>query len=211
MEPLSFGDVESRVGKPIPVATSAASEGAAQPFQSALQVGLAAHLVSDKRWYVVHTQPHAESRATSNLERQGYAIFCPRTRKTVRHARKATATLAPLFPNYLFLQLDVSRDHWRSVNGTRGVIRLITQGETPQPVPVGIVEALQARISADGVLDWTAVLKIGQAVRISSGPFADFVGTLEHLNTVGRVRVLLDILGRSVSVALRCEVLMPAA
>jgi transcriptional antiterminator RfaH len=166
---------------------------------------------SGERWYVVHTQPHAENRAISNLERQSYRIFCPRTRKTVRHARKATTTLAPLFPNYLFVQLDVSYDHWRSVNGTRGVIRLITQGETPEPVPVGIVESLQTRRGADGAMNWAPSLKIGQSVRISNGPFADFVGTLEHLDATGRVRVLLDMLGRFVSVALRCEALMPAA
>lgn len=163
------------------------------------------------RWYVIHTQPRAEGRAISNLERQGYHIFCPRTRKTVRHAHKATHIFAPLFPNYLFVRLDVSRDHWRTLNGTRGVIRLITQGETPQPVPAGIVEALQARMSTDGAMNWVPSLKIGQAVRISDGPLVNFVGTFEHLDTAGRVRVLLDLLGRSVSVALRCEVLMPVA
>ena len=184
MEPLSSGDARPRFGK----STSAG-----------------------ERWYVVHTQPHAEGRAAANLERQGYLLFCPRMRKTVRHARKATATLAPLFPNYLFVRLDVSRHRWRGVNGTRGVVRLIVQGETPLPVPLGVVEALQDRLGADGVFEWTEALKIGQSVRISSGPFADLVGTLERLDDDGRVRVLLDILGRSVSVALRCEALMPAA
>lgn len=164
-----------------------------------------------ERWYVVHTQPHAESRAIVHLERQGYRVLCPRYRKTVRHARKARCILAPLFPNYLFLRLDVSRDQWHSVNGTRGVVRLFMQGETPQPVPYGIVEALQARMSADGAMDWEPTFKIGQAVRIADGPFADFVGTLEHLDAAGRVRVLVDLLGRSVCVALRCEALMPAA
>ncbi|MGA7676572.1 MAG: transcriptional activator RfaH [Rhizomicrobium sp.] len=177
----------------------------------ALDIDGAVEGSTGERWYVVHTQPHAEGRAISNLERQGYGIFCPRTYKTVRHARKATRVLAPLFPNYLFVRLDVSRDLWRSVNGTRGVIRLITQGEEPQPVPHGIVEALQSRLSADGTMSWTSSFKIGQAVRISDGPFVDFVGTLEHLDAAGRVRVLLDMLGRSVSVALRCEALAPAA
>jgi transcriptional antiterminator RfaH len=164
-----------------------------------------------ERWYVVHTQPHAETRAILHLERQGYLIFCPRTRKTMRHARKATRTLAPLFPNYLFVRLDVARDQWRSVNGTRGVVRLIMQGETPQPVPRGIVEALQSGRCTNGAMDWTPTFKVGQAVRIADGPFADFVGTLERLDAAGRVRVLLDLLGRSVSVALRCEDLMSAA
>jgi transcription antitermination factor NusG len=89
-----------------------------------------------------------------------------------------------------------------SVNGTRGVVRLFTQGETAQPVSHGIVEAPRARMSADGAMDLMPMFKIGQAVRISDGPLADFVGTLAHLDAAGRVRILLDLLGRSVSVAL---------
>jgi transcriptional antiterminator RfaH len=167
--------------------------------------------VAGERWYVAHTQPRAESRAVAHLERQGYSVFCPRYRKTVRHARKAKSVLASLFPNYLFLRFDPAHDAWRAVNGTRGVVRLISQGETPQPLPHGIVEDLLALTHAGGVMDWAPTFKIGQAVRIAEGPFADFVGKLEHLDAAGRVRVLLDLLGRSVSVALRCEALMAAA
>jgi transcriptional antiterminator RfaH len=164
-----------------------------------------------ERWYVVHTQPHAEARAIVNLERQTYPVFCPCMRKTIRHARKLTHTLTPLFPNYLFVRIDVSRDRWRSVNGTRGVVRLITQGDRPLPVPEGIVEALQARMNSEGAMNWSSSFKVGQVVRLTDGPFADFVGTLEKLDASGRVRVLLDLLGRSVFVTLRCEALLPVA
>jgi transcription elongation factor/antiterminator RfaH len=167
--------------------------------------------LSGERWYVAQTQPRAESRAIIHLERQGYHVFCPRYRKTVRHARKATSVLAPLFPNYLFLHLDVTQGPWRAVNGTRGVARLITQGESPQPVPQGIVEDLLARTRDDGAMDWTPIFRIGQTVRIADGPFANFVGKLERLDAAGRVRVLLDLLGRSVSVALPREALTAAA
>ena len=166
---------------------------------------------ADHRWYAVHTQPHAESRACAHLTRQGYRIFCPRFRKTVRHARQTTRTLAPLFPSYVFVQLDISRDPWRSVNGTYGVIRLVMQGDTPRPVPAGIVEAMQMSLCADGAINWAPSLRLGQRVQISDGPFTDFVGTLEQLDASGRVRVLLDLLGRSVSVALPSEALIPAA
>jgi len=162
------------------------------------------------RWYVVHTQPCAETQAISHLQMQGYRVICPRYRRVVRHARKARSVLAPLFPNYLFIRLDTSRDQWRSVNGTRGVVRLLMQGGTPQPVPEGIVEGLQARMREDETIDWRSALKIGGTVRIVEGPFAEFVGTLEHLDAAGRVRVLLGLLGRSVSVALRSEALLPA-
>ncbi len=164
-----------------------------------------------QRWYVVHIQPHAESRAIFHLDRQGYRVFCPRIQKTVRHSRKVNRVLAPLFPGYLFVSLDITRERWRSVNGTRGVIRLVTCGDAPEPVPSGIVEALRRRLTDDGVIAWGAAFRVGQSVQIADGPFVDLVGILEHLDAHGRVRVLLDLLGRSVSVALRCEALIPAA
>lgn len=166
---------------------------------------------ADKRWYVVQTQPRAENRAIVHLEQQRYSVFCPRYRKMVRHAREAKSVLAPLFPNYLFLHLNVTQEPWRAVNGTRGVARLIMQGEMPQPMPQGVVEELIARTRDDGTFDWTPTFRIGQVVRIVDGPFAEFVGTLERLDAAGRVRVLLDLLGRSVSVALRGEALTTAA
>jgi transcription elongation factor/antiterminator RfaH len=161
------------------------------------------------RWFVVHTQPHLERRAICNLERQEFLLFCPSLRKTIRHARKMKRTLVPLFPGYIFVRLDPAKDLWRKINGTRGVVRLITSGERPTPVPCGVVEALQDRVGADGVLDWAPILKVGQRVQVMDGPFTEFVGTLERLDASGRVRVLLNLLGRSVVVALRRETLMP--
>ncbi len=161
-------------------------------------------------WYVVNTQPRAESRAKHHLEMQRYRVFCPRYRKIVRHARTTKSALAPLFPNYLFVCLDLSRDQWRSINGTRGVVRLLQQDGAPQAVPDGVVENLQAKTRADGTFDWTSTLEIGGTVRIADGPFAELLGTLEYLDAAGRVRVLLELLGRSVSVGLRSEALLPA-
>ena len=177
--------------------------------QSAAQSDLSA--VAGERWFVVHAQPKNEMRAVANLDRQGFQTFCPCVRHTVRHARKSTLTLLPLFPGYVFVQIDVSVDQWRSINGTRGVIRLITNGDDPVPVPVGIVEDIKRRISPDGAMDWTSTLKIGDQVKISDGPFAAFIGTLEKLDASGRVRVLLDLLGRSVSVSLPAEKIAPAS
>jgi transcriptional antiterminator RfaH len=163
------------------------------------------------RWYVVQTKPFAENRAITHLERQGYRIFCPRYRKTIRHARKKKSVLAPLFPNYLFLQMDPTHDRWRSVNGTRGVARLLTHGDSPQPVPHGVIEALQAQSDIDGVIDWAPSFRIGQMIQVMEGPFTDFIGRLERLDSAGRVRVLLDLLGRPVPVNLRREAIISAA
>jgi transcription elongation factor/antiterminator RfaH len=158
----------------------------------------------------VHVQPYAEDRAIDNLARQSFTTFCPRVRKTVRHARKLAHILAPMFPNYLFVRLDVLRDHWRSINGTRGVVRLLTQGDTPIPVPAGIVEGLKVRVDWENVVDFTPALQAGDTVRISGGPFAELIGTLEYLDEAGRVCVLLDLMGRAVSVVMRTHMVAPA-
>ena len=97
------------------------------------------------------------------------------------------------------------------MNGTRGVSHLIMQGELPQAVAHGIVESLQQRMRPDGTIDLTPRLHVGQSVRIAHGPFADLIGTLDQLDAEGRVRVLLQLLGRSVSVALSGDALLPTA
>ena len=164
----------------------------------------------ERRWYVARTQPHAEGHAIVNLEKQNFRTFCPRFKKSRRHARRVENVLVPLFPSYIFLRLDLTRDRWRSVNGTRGVAYILMQGDLPQAVAPGVVESIQQRTRADGTVDLAPRLNIGQPVRVAYGPFADFVGTLQQLDSAGRVRVLLSLLGRSVPVALNGEALLPA-
>jgi transcription elongation factor/antiterminator RfaH len=167
-------------------------------------------LREDERWYVVHTQPHCEFRAVRQLGAQGFRTFLPRYAKTVRHARKLRLVTAPFFPRYLFVALDLERERWRSINGTFGVSGLIMGGESPLPVPQGVVESLTAACGADGRLQFDAKLAIGDRVRIIAGPFADLVGRLVRMDGGGRVQVLLQLLGGDVPVSIERAALMPA-
>jgi transcription antitermination factor NusG len=67
--------------------------------------------------------------------RKGYAPSLPQIEKTVRHARQLKTVRAPLFPNYLFIVLDLGRDRWLSVRSTVGVARLLTRSDGPIAVP----------------------------------------------------------------------------
>jgi transcription antitermination factor NusG len=130
--------------------------------------------------------------------------------RAVRHARKSTLVRVPLFPGYLFVSLDTSRDRWRSINGTIGVTRIITNGDSPVPVPRGVVEAIQARMDDNGVVERSESLACGQAVKVCDGPFVDFVGRIEHINGPERVRILLELMGRAVIVQTDVRMLVPA-
>ena len=119
--------------------------------------------------------------------------------------------LAPLFPGYIFLILDLSRDRWRCVNSTFGVASLIMGVEQPIPVPQGIVETLGAATESSGTVRLNSDLEIGQKVRILSGPFAETLCQLVHLDDRGRVRVLLEFMGAEVSARLDRSCVAPAA
>jgi len=163
------------------------------------------------RWYAVHTLPFAEARAEDQLRRQGFRTFQPKRHKTVRHARKLRTAEAPFFPRYLFIVLDLSRDQWRSVNGTFGVSRLVMRGDQPHPVPRGVVEALIEAADARGILQLAEKLRVGESVRLMAGPFAEQLAILEELDDFGRVRVLFDILGRKVTISTQANNVLPVS
>jgi transcriptional antiterminator RfaH len=168
-------------------------------------------LEEGERWFLVHTQPQSERRAELHLGAQGFKTYFPQIQKTIRHARRLRNVRAPLFPRYLFLILDLGRDRWLSVRSTVGVSSLFICQDRPVPVPNGVVEALIARTDEAGLALFDTGLRTGQAVRILSGPFADFVGRLERLDAAGRVRVLLTMMGTEIPVTLHRSALLPAA
>jgi transcription elongation factor/antiterminator RfaH len=168
-------------------------------------------LVGNERWFLAHTLPKGEWKAELHLGAQGFRTFQPQIRKTIRHARQLKTVRASLFPRYLFVVLDLERDRWLSVRSTVGVSSLFSSRDgRPVPVPVGIVEVLIER-SEDSLIRLDSELVKGQRVRILTGPFADFVGTLDRLNAAGRVRVLLQMMGTAVPVSLHRSALVPAA
>jgi len=166
-----------------------------------------------RRWYVVHTHPGGESRASANLERQGYEVYLPRYRKWRRHARRAEIVAAPLFPRYLFAGFDVERDRWRPVLSTFGVCGLVSRGGMPAAVPEGIIESIKDREDADRFVDVArqAAFQRGDSLEITAGPFANHVARFEGLSGEQRVIVLLELLGRQLRVLVPSEAVTACA
>jgi transcription elongation factor/antiterminator RfaH len=158
-----------------------------------------------ERWYVVHTLPFREVRARAHLENQDFCVFLPLRLKTIRHARKFSTVVAPYFPRYMFVSLDLVRSQWRSINGSVGVSGLIMQGELPKPVPVGVVETLQSLVDSRGRLSFEKSIRVSDRVKLTAGPFAEHLGICERLDDSGRVRVLLDIMGGRIPVQVSRE------
>ena len=151
-------------------------------------------------WYVVHTQAFAERRAERHLEEQGFHVFMPTVVKTTRHARRVQQVVTPLFPRYIFVELDLTRDRWHPINGTVGVCRLITANDRPLRLPSGFVEGIIAANPRDAATERVPSMRVDDIVRVTEGPFAELIGRVQKLDVRGRVDVLLEIMGRAVSV-----------
>lgn len=165
----------------------------------------------EKNWYVVETLPRKEAVALVNLERQKFVCFSPLFRKVRRHARRVDSVLAPLFPNYLFIQIDPDHHRWRSVNGTMGVKRLVgSEMRLPRAMPEGAMRAIIDRCNDGIVTRMLEDLAPGQTVRLAYGPFADSLARIECLDSRGRVRVLLEILGRELSLKVSGDCILPS-
>ena len=85
-------------------------------------------MVGANPWFVVQTQVNAEAKAARNLLQQGFEIYLPRYLKRRSHARKVDKVAAPLFPRYLFVQVDMATQRWRSIQSTFGVASLVFNG-----------------------------------------------------------------------------------
>ncbi|AZO32326.1 transcriptional activator RfaH [Mesorhizobium sp. M1B.F.Ca.ET.045.04.1.1] len=160
-------------------------------------------------WFVVATKARKEAVAALNLDNQGFRVFLPRMRRTVCHARKKSTRTIPLFPGYLFVKASEGA-RWRSVNGTYGVVKILTSGEAPATVERGFIDALKARAGVDDIIDFSVGLQPGDRVELIGGPFARQIGALASLDEKGRVTVLLELLGGCVPVSTTAQNLLPA-
>jgi transcriptional antiterminator RfaH len=167
--------------------------------------------ISAVSWHVVQTRPRSENKAALHLQRQGFEVYLPRYLKRRSHARKVDFVPAPLFPQYVFVAVDLLTQRWRAVNSTVGVTRLICHGQLPVEVACAVIDSLRLRHDAQGfVQQHRRLLTPGQKIRVRNGAFSDFLGSFESMNDGERVAVLLDLLGRKVRVVMSADVVEAA-
>ena len=156
------------------------------------------------RWYVAQTQVNAELKAQYHLKRQGFDCYLPTFLKRRRHARKVDTVSAPLFPRYIFIRRDLSHESWRVIHSTIGISHLICQNDLPTPVPVGVIEKFKDNVDDKGNVNMALIMKlaVGEKIQITMGAFVNQIGKFESLCSDGRVNVLMELLGRPITVRL---------
>ena len=152
-------------------------------------------------WYLLQHRPNSHNIAERNLRRQGFDVFLPLKQETTRVRGHFKDRLRPLFPGYIFVEIDLRWGCWRRLDSTYGVSRVVRAGGTPLPVPNEIVEQLQLRCDDTNILLPLPELQKGDQVLITQGPFVDFVARVELFAPDQRVWMLLELMGQQARVA----------
>ncbi|MBL8593587.1 MAG: hypothetical protein JNK01_12950 [Devosia sp.] len=172
-------------------------------------------------WYAVRTRAKGEREAQRQLERAGFEAYLPQYRieRYNRRQRVRRVTALCLFPRYLFVRLERLEETSR-VLACAPVLELLPgRPHLPQPIPAEDVLALRQaearqllddtdaarRLRGETTRNTLAALRKrlgGKPVRIAAGPFTSFAGTVEAVESLNRLRVLLDLFGRPTPVEL---------
>ena len=146
-------------------------------------------------WYVVYTQAGKELYSAKELKRQKYQVYFPQETKIVKHARKVKTILKPYFPRYIFVKININKESWNKINFTRGVVKLISSGGYPIPLPCHVIDELMRLEDKNGIIK-NNNMKQGDNIEIIKGVFKGKNAIFESLSDNLRVNVLLDFLGK---------------
>lgn len=164
-----------------------------------------------KRWYIVHTYSGHENKVKVNLERRiesmnmGDKIFrveVPQKSVTKIKDGKRTEREERVFPGYVLVEMLMDDDSWYVVRHTPGVTKFVGSQKKPIPAKDSEIKRILMR-SAPVAAKVEIDLKVGEVVKIISGPFADFEGTVTEVSPEKeRLKASVSIFGRETPVEL---------
>ncbi len=143
-------------------------------------------------WYVIHTKPKHEERASANLRAWGLDVFAPKLRRRLASRQRGeTVVVEPLFPRYIFARFPLALVC--KVGLTRGVHEVVSFGNGPASVEPEVMRVLQERGDEQGVATEACPrLERGDRVRVEAGPLRCLEGVFEgEALPAERVRILL--------------------
>jgi len=164
-----------------------------------------------KHWFVVHTYSGYEERVKKNLEQRIkfldsggdilQVVIPTEDEIEVRNGQRRTVT-KKILPGYVLVQMKMSDQSWGVVRNTPGVTGFVGSVGKPTPLQEEEVSQILKQMAAE-----TPRVKVGfrrgQSVRVTDGPFIDFVGLVDEINPEkGKVKVLLSLFGQETPVEL---------
>jgi transcriptional antiterminator RfaH len=140
-------------------------------------------------WYALQHKPAQGDRALTHLQNQDIACFYPKVSVEKIKAGKRTKKLEPLFPGYLFVNLEQTDPMWGKLRSTRGVLRIVSFANKPASISDDVIQHIKA--SLDSVAEQGGI-RPGQAVLLSEGPFEGINAIFQSYDGEARAIVLIN-------------------
>jgi len=163
------------------------------------------------KWYVIHIQSGYEQKTKQALQQRIkslgmedkiFDVIIPMREIVAVKRGKKTKQKEKVFPGYILVKMILDDDSWLVVRTTEGVTGFVGAGLKPTPISDKEVEAIMRFVQQEQP-KFKAKFSVGEAVKITEGPFADFLGTIEAIDEArGKVRVLVSIFDRETPVEL---------
>ena len=167
-----------------------------------------------KKWYVLHTYSGYENKVKKNLETRVetmglennvFAIEIPTETVTeIKEGGRRVESEKKVFPGYVLVRMELDDRSWAAVRNTPGVTGFVGSQGNPEALTRDEYNKIMKRSNRGTAPKKTStVLEPGQAVKVTSGPLAEFDGTVAEVSPEnGKVKVLVSLFGRETPVEL---------
>jgi transcriptional antiterminator NusG len=160
----------------------------------------------ERHWYVIHTYSGYENKVKKNLEHRVAAmdlsnhifqVVVPTEEEVEIKDGQRRTVQRKVYPGYVLVEMIMSDESWYAVRNTPGVTSFVGMGNKPVPLDETEAQKILHQMAAEAAPKIKTAFIAGMAVKIIDGPFAEFEGTVESVQTdKQRVRVLISIFGR---------------
>ncbi len=155
---------------------------------------------SDVCWYAVWTKSRQEKTSAARLAGLGISHYLPLQSQARQWSDRKQTVEAPLFPGYLFVQLNLCTATKLEVLRTPGVAGFVGNSRGPAPIPEEEIESVRSVMFAGAECSTLPLLTAGDRVRMVRGPLAGLQGSLLRFGSKCQLVVSIDIIHRSVAV-----------
>ena len=163
------------------------------------------------QWYVLHTYSGYENKVKKSIEsrvealdlgERVYEIVVPTQEEIeIRNSQRHTVQ-RKVFPGYVLVRMEMDDDTWYALRNTPGVTGFVNVNNKPVPLSEVEVQSILKGMTAEAPKVKMS-FQMGDTVRITDGPFADFRGEIDEINQEkGKIKVLVSFFGRETPVEL---------
>ncbi|OIQ59074.1 hypothetical protein MOTE_14870 [Moorella thermoacetica] len=165
----------------------------------------------EKAWYVIHTYSGYENKVKANLEKRVesmnigdkiFRIVVPMEDEAQIKDGKRKIVKRKVYPGYVMVEMVLTDASWYVVRNTPGVTGFVGTGNKPIPLREEEVEQILQQMGVEEPRPRIDV-SVGENVRVTSGPFENFIGSIEEIMAdKGKLRVLVSMFGRETPIEL---------